>query len=545
VLEGLERGVTPRGADLARAAALVVGLSAAGGLFQYLRGRWAALASEAIVERIRNRIYGHLERLACTFHDRADTGDLVQRCTSDVETVRVFLAAQIVEIGRSTLLVLLVVPIMLSIDARLTLASLGLFPFLVVAATIFFRRVKALFLQVDEAEGEMTTVLQENLTGVRVVRAFARGAYECGKFAERNGAHRDCNFRLIRLLATFWALSDMICLGQFGLSLIFGGMLAARGAVSIGAVYAFLTYVGMVVGPLRHLGRVLVDTGKATVSLERLREVLREMPESPDGEAPEALAGAVDVEGLAFGYRDGSPVLRDLSLGIAPGETVALLGPPGAGKSTLVQLLLRLFDYEQGSIRLDGRELRTLSRAFVRSQIGVVLQEPFLYSKTIGANVRVGWSQAPDERVVASTVDAAIHGSIEEFAHGYETLVGERGVTLSGGQRQRLALARALVKDPAILVLDDALSAVDTHTEAQILEALRRRHGRRTTILIAHRLSSVLHADRILVLHGGAVVQAGTHAELARADGPYRRLWNIQGALEEELDADLAAGGRS
>jgi ATP-binding cassette subfamily B protein len=257
--------------------------------------------------------------------------------------------------------------------------------------------------------------------------------------------------------------------------------------------------------------------------------------------SPEGLRGAIEVEGLRFAYAGGDDVLHDISFSIEPGRSLALLGPPGSGKSSIVQLLLRLYDYEHGSIRLDGTELSELPRRFVRSQIGVVLQEPFLYSKTLEANVGVGRREATRDEIVESTQAACIHGAIEDFEHGYDTLVGERGVTLSGGQRQRLALARALVKDPPILVLDDALSAVDTGTESRILSELERRRGNATTIIIAHRLSSVRHADRIVVLENGKIEQAGSHEELLRAEGMYRRLWTIQGAMEDEIEEDLSS----
>ncbi|MHC4818128.1 MAG: ABC transporter ATP-binding protein [Planctomycetota bacterium] len=316
-------------------------------------------------------------------------------------------------------------------------------------------------------------------------------------------------------------------MGQLGVTLICGAYWIRAGTLSVGTVYAFLTYVSVLIWPVRHLGRVLQDTGKAIVALRRVQEILTQAEESDDG-AEIQLTGAIEVRDLGFAFDGAKHALKDVSFRIAPGETLALLGRPGAGKSTLVQLLLRLYDYEHGSIRLDGRELKTLSRRSVRAQIGVVMQEPFLYSKTIGANLQLGRSTATKDEIVASASAADIHGSIEEFEKGYDTLVGERGVTLSGGQRQRVALARALLKDAPILVLDDALSSVDTETEGRILEALRHRRGRRTTILIAHRLSSVRHADRILVLDQGAVVQAGTHGALLKEDGPYRRLWRIQ-----------------
>ena len=532
------------------AAALVgLALTTVAGALLYLRGRWAATASEAVVRGVRDRAFRHLESLPCAWHDRADTGDVVQRCTSDVETIRVFMAAQVVEIGRAALLILTVVPILLSLDVNLTIASMALFPVILAFALAFFRRVQKLFLEADEAEGAMTTVLQENLTGIRVVRAFARQEHEERKFAARNAEYRDRVHRLIRLLGTYWAFSDFLCVGQIGVMLVWGAAAVQRGELSVGTLFAFLIYENLVIWPVRHLGRVLTDAGKALVALERLREIL-EVPEEDarDGvvatEAP-PWRGEIEVERLTFSYSygDDEPALRDVSFRVEPGETLALVGPPGCGKSTLVQLLLRLYDYGEGAIRIDGQELRSLDRKLVRSRIGVVLQEPFLYSRSLAANVRVGRHDATHEELVESASAACIHESIEGFDRGYETLVGERGVTLSGGQRQRVAIARALLKDPPILVFDDALSAVDSRTEARIIEALARRHGRRTTIVIAHRLSSIRHADRILVLEEGEIVQSGSHDALIGVEGPYGRLWEIQGALEDEIDRDLTPVG--
>lgn len=521
----------------------IVLVTAIGGFFLYLRGRWAAIASESIIRRLRDRLYSHLHHLPVSFHDSTDTGDLVQRCSSDVETIRVFLSSDIVEIGRAIILILTVIPILFWLHADLAYISLMLLPLIFVFAYWFFARVKRVFQITDESEAAMTAVLQENLTGIRVVRAFARQAFEIGRFGERNAEFRDNNYRLVRLMGFYWATGDLIALTQVGLVIYFGSLWFMQGSVTMGTLFAFILYENMIIWPIRQLGRVLTDSGKAVVSLVRVNEIL-DSPEETRAEPPGQgrADGRIHIENLTFGYDPDKPVLEDISVSIAAGETLAIVGPPGCGKSTLIRLLLRLYEYEKGSIRLDGRELNTLNRKYVRSQIGVVLQDPFLYSRSIEANLRVGRKDADADAILDAARDASIHEAIVEFTEGYDAMVGERGVTLSGGQRQRLALARALLKDPPILVLDDALSAVDTGTERRILEALEQRKGRHTTLVISHRLSSVIHADRIMVLERGRIVQLGNHEELLRADGPYRRLCEIQGNLEAQIRRDLMHG---
>ncbi len=532
-------------ATLIPAAAGVVGFNLLHGFFTYLRGRWAAQASEGIVRRMRHRLYEHMERLPCAYHDQADTGDLVQRCSSDVETVRVFLAAQVVEIARVILFLLVAMPMMFWHDVRMSLLTLALVPVIVLFAVLFFRRVRSMFKHVDESEGRLTTVIQENLTGVRVVRAFARQDYEIEKFDVRNGEFRDLEFRLFMAMSNFWVLADFLVFAQMGIVLIGGGYFVLQGELSLGTWVLFWWLLRTIIWPIRHIGRVLVDAGKATISIGRIREILNVETESEEDVPPEPVRGAIEVAGLCFSYRGNQRALDDLSLTIKSGETVALLGPPGAGKSTLVNLLARLYDYELGSIRIGGRELKTINRGAVRDAFGMVLQDPFLYSKTVRENVVLGHSSAADHEVEESARAADIHHNITEFESGYDTPVGERGVTLSGGQRQRLAIARALLKNPEFLVLDDSLSAIDTKTEARILRALAARHGQRTTILIAHRLSTTRLADRIFVLDRGRLVQEGTHDELLAAEGPYRRLWKIQSVLEHEIEDDLSEVGRS
>ncbi len=530
-------------------AAVIAALAVTAGGFTYLRGRWSAIASESIIRRLRNRLYDHLQHLPCSYHDKAETGDHVQRCTSDVETVRLFLSMQIVEIGRALVMLIVPIPLMYMLDARMTIVSLVVIPPIVAFALIFFTKVKSAFKDADEAEGKMTSTLQENLTGIRVVRAFARQDFETKKFQEKNATHRGLDYRLYYLMAWYWATSDFLCFTQKALVVCAGAYWLWQGELAVGTFYFFLSAVSMFIWPVRMMGRILTDLGKALVALGRIEEILTSQTEAQiDAQQvtepallPEPRRGEITFDHVRFAHGTSEDVLCDVSFRVEPGQTLALLGPSGAGKSTIIHLLLRFYDADAGTIRLDGADITQLDRMTVRRQIASVLQEPFLYSKTIGENIKIGRTTANEDETTEAAVTACLHESIEEFDKGYDTLVGERGVTLSGGQRQRVALARAILQKPAVLILDDALSAVDTETETLIIDALRKRRGRHTTIVIAHRLSTLRHADHVIVLDQGRIVQTGTHEKLVAEEGRYRRLWSIQTSLQEDFGKQLTS----
>ncbi len=538
----------------------IVGITALSGWFTYLRGKWSASAAEQITRDIRDGLYNHLQHLPCSYYDNAETGDLVQRCTSDVETVRMFLSTQVVEIARAIIMLAAALPLMFALDVSLTLAAICLLPIIIIFGLIFFIKVKTTFEAADISEGKLTSLLQENLTGVRVVRAFARQKFEIEKFVGRNDDLYDKSMRLYTVLAYYWAISDLLVFIQIGIILSYGAYLMiltpAAGGITAGLMVAFWAYVLMFIWPVRQMGRILSEMGKAIVSLGRIHDILDSPVEArPASKAeslqgvtslPEKVNGHIRFEDVVFSHAEGSPVLRGVSFEIQPGETIAILGPSGSGKSTIINLLLRFYDVESGRITLDGKDLAVLDRKEVRAKFGVVMQEPFLYSKSLRENLKIGSADVADEHMIEAARAAAVHDAIAEFDDGYDTLIGERGVTLSGGQRQRVALTRALLLEAPILILDDAFSAVDTQTETMIVDALKRRHGRQSTIVIAHRLSSLMHADRIIVLEDGRITQSGSHETLCGVDGLYRNLWELQSSVKQEFmnaSASVAGGG--
>ncbi len=515
------------------------------GVFTFIKGRSSAIASENIARKLRNDLYCHLQHLPFAYHVKAQAGELIQRCTSDVDTIRRFLAVQVMEVVNTVLMVVIAMGILLPRSVPITLYSLILVPPLFCFATWFFKMVHKSFEVADEADGVLNAVLQENLSGVRVVRAFGQQEREVEKFDRVNNDLRKKNLRLNELLAIYWGGGDAISMTQTLLTLVVCIIYACNGWITVGTLIVFTSTLGMLLFPIRQLGRTLSDAGKAMVSMKRVQAILHEEaePDEPNALKPD-LHGDIVFDHVSFAYPDDNvPVLRDVSFTIPAGKTAAVLGGTGSGKSTMMYLLQRLYTPTSGKITIGGVDIQQIDRKYLRAHVGLILQEPFLYSKSIRENVGITAPEQEAERIEHAADIASASGFIAKADKGWETVVGERGVTLSGGQKQRIAIARTLLKDNNILIFDDSLSAVDTETDAQIRAALRHEQKDVTTLIISHRVTTLSQADLILVLENGQITQQGTHAELCSQPGLYQRINSIQNALEEELTQAKAAEG--
>lgn len=515
------------------------------GVFTFIKGRSSAIASENIARKLRNDLYCHLQHLPFAYHVKAQAGELIQRCTSDVDTIRRFLAVQVMEVVNTVLMVVIAMGILLPRSVPITLYSLILVPPLFCFATWFFKMVHKSFEVADEADGVLNAVLQENLSGVRVVRAFGQQEREVEKFDRVNNDLRKKNLRLNELLAIYWGGGDAISMTQTLLTLVVCIIYACNGWITVGTLIVFTSTLGMLLFPIRQLGRTLSDAGKAMVSMKRVQAILHEEaePDEPNALKPD-LHGDIVFDHVSFAYPDDNvPVLRDVSFTIPAGKTAAVLGGTGSGKSTMMYLLQRLYTPTNGKITIGGVDIQQIDRKYLRAHVGLILQEPFLYSKSIRENVGITAPEQEAERIEHAADIASASGFIAKADKGWETVVGERGVTLSGGQKQRIAIARTLLKDNNILIFDDSLSAVDTETDAQIRAALRHEQKDVTTLIISHRVTTLSQADLILVLENGQITQQGTHAELCSQPGLYQRINSIQNALEEELTQAKAAEG--
>ena len=523
-------------------------------LFAVLRGfaifgqrLFLARGSEGFVKGIRDELFSHIQRLPFAWHTAHQTGEMIQRCTSDVEVVRTFVCTQLVEVIRTVILVAVYLYAMFSMNVKLSLVSLAFIPVVALSSGLFYGRIAARFKVADEAEGELTTMVQENLTGVRVVRAFGRESFELGKFNEKNDRFSELWIKLGRVLAVYWASGTLLTCLQVMVILILGVVEAVRGELTLGGFLAFVSYNSTLAWPVRSLGRVLADMSKAGVSMDRVAYILRaeEERELP-GAAEAPMDGDIVFSHVSFGY-EGQEVLRDVSFTVPAGSTFAILGGTGSGKSTLVHLLDRLYDLGegQGEITIGGRDIRLIERGYLRRNIGLVLQEPFLFSRTIRENIAAPRPGAAEAEIRRAAAIACVDEAVTEFPDGYDTLVGERGVTLSGGQKQRVAIARMLISGAPVMVFDDSLSAVDSETDAKIRAALRESLGRATVILISHRITTLMQAERILVLENGQVSDIGTHEELFSRPGIYREIYDIQMSSDDRRLIEEGGGAHA
>jgi ATP-binding cassette subfamily B protein len=532
--------------DLIYVALGFVGLALFEGGFAYFSGRLAAYTAEGVTRRLRNFLFDHIQRLSFSYHSTTPTGDLIERCTSDVDALRRFFSEQAIGVGRIVLLFIINFIALVELNAKLAWASVVVIPFILLVSMWFFKKVTQRYEKYQEQEAILSTTLQENLTGVRVVKAFARQEYEKGKFEKDNWEKFQRGRLLLIMHSLFWPLSDIVLGFQMLAGFVFAATMAINGEITVGTYLAYVGLVVWLIWPIRNLGRLIVQTSTGLVSYARLMEITKQVREPlTDGKVqPEGpVRGEIVFEDVSFMYSDSeSDVLKNVSFRVKPGQAVALLGSTGSGKTSLINLLPRFHDYTGGHILLDGVELKDYSREYLRKQIGIVEQEPFLFSRSIRDNITYGVGRdVPEEEIVRAAKAAAVHDVILSFPDGYNTLVGEKGVTLSGGQKQRVTIARTLLKNPRILILDDSTSSVDLETEAEIREALNSLMKNRTTFIIAHRIQSVMIADLILVLDKGEVVQMGTHEKLvAHKDGMYRRIYDIQTRIDEELEVEIS-----
>ena len=511
--------------------------------FRYLFMLFNARGAESLVETMRNRLFSHIQRLPFSWHMQNQTGDIIQRCTSDVDMVKNFVSEQLTSVFRIVILIILSLFFMFSMNPRLTLVALASIPIIIAYSAYFHSKIGHQFMICDENEGILSTIAQENLTGVRVVRAFGREKYEKDRFEKQNNIYTNLWIKLCGFMALFWGAGDLISGLQVMLIVILGAVFCVRGSMTAGEFIAFISYNAMLTWPVRSLGRMISEMSKAGVSIERIRYIMnsdaeQDKPEAElAGEGTPEMRGDIEFHNVSFSYGD-APILSDISFKIPQGTTFGILGGTGSGKSTLMHLLNRLYDLpkENGRITIGGVDIADMKGSWVRSHIGMVLQESFLFSRTIAENIgitRRGMSLS-DIRWAASI--ACVDEAISEFSKGYDTVVGERGVTLSGGQKQRTAIARMLTQRTPIMVFDDSLSAVDSETDAKIRQALKRNLGDSTVILISHRVTTLMQAECILVLDKGRVAELGSHEELIKKkDGIYRRIYDMQMTLPEEV----------
>ncbi|MGI6177381.1 MAG: ABC transporter ATP-binding protein [Eubacterium sp.] len=524
--------------EIAKYAALVIGIALCGALFRYLFKLTDSIGAEHLVERMRDTLFHHIQMLKYSWYTENPTGDIIQRCTSDVETVKTFLSEQLTSVFRITLMVIIALYFMFSMNVKLAAAAALYIPMIVLYSVLFHNKIGRTFLSADEEEGVLSTIAQENLTGVRVVRAFGREVFERRRFEKQNDKYTGIWMKLMVIISEFWTFGDLFSGFQVLTVLAYGAYLAVKGEITPGEYVAFISYNSMIGWPIRMLGRVISEMSKTGVSIDRIRYIMNS-PEEKD--LPGAVEPPMDrdivFDHVSFRYTPESPeVLKDVSFTVKAGTTFGILGGTGSGKSTLIYLLTRLYDLEPGcgSIKIGGVDIKNIKGEWLRRNIGFVLQEPYLFSRSIKENIGMAREDADADEIRRAAEIASLSGTIDKFAEGYDTMIGERGVTLSGGQKQRTAIAQAVIRRAPIMVFDDSLSAVDTETDADIRHALKEKLGDSTVIMISHRITTLMHSDRILVLDRGKAAEMGTHEELIAQGGIYSRICEIQSAGLEE-----------
>ncbi|MDT8337084.1 MAG: ABC transporter ATP-binding protein [Candidatus Izemoplasmatales bacterium] len=527
--------------QLLLASALIIALALIRALLIFVQRAISGVFAEKTAYNLRNNLYKKLRDADYYFHSHSETGDIIQRCTTDVEMYKRFISEQSIEVARLILLVGLSIYQMSRLNMTIMWVSLLIAPVLLTSAAFYFNKVEKMFNKIEKNEAIMTTHVQENVSGARVVKAFANEAYEVKKFKNLNRNFTDSDFSLVKKMAIFWSSTDFISFVQFFIIALIGIVYASRGIITIGVYTAFLAYAGNIIWPMRQLGRLVGDFSKTVVSISRLDHIISNPGEYVDEENKfkPKIKGNVEFKNVSFKFADSKEdQIIDINFDVKQGKTIAIIGKTGSGKSTLMNLLIRLLDYQKGQILIDGIEIKDIEKHHLRKNVGVILQEPFLFSKSVEDNIKISDISSDNARVSNVAKIAQVHNDIMNFEKGYDTLVGERGVTLSGGQKQRVAIARMLLKPKPILVFDDSLSAVDTDTDIQIRRALNQEWKSSTVFIITHRITTASEADKILVIEDGRIKESGKHGELIKRNGLYKNIWEIQSQINFQLEED-------
>ena len=501
---------------------------------QYTFRVYNTKASETLVKTMRDSLFSRIARLPFAWHMKNKTGDIIQRCTSDIETMKNFLSEQLTSIFRIVILLILSITFMCSMHPLLTLIALIPAPAIIAYSFHFHKKIHDGFMECDENEGKLSAMAQENLTGVRVVRAFGRERSEVDKFEKQNNHYTGLWEKMAKIMSRFWSVSDIFSGIQVMLVVVFGAYFCVNGSLTEGEYIAFISYNAQLVWPIRMLGRMISELSKAGVSIDRVFYIMNSPIEQDESDAVDApMDGDICFDHVSFAYENAPEILHDISFTVKAGTTLGILGGTGSGKSTLMLLLDKLYPLTDGSITIGGADIRKIKTTHLRRNIGMVLQEPYLFSRTIAENIGIAAPILDMDSVREAARAASLDDTITSFTAGYETMVGERGVTLSGGQKQRAAIARTLTTDTPILIFDDSLSAVDTETDAKVRRAIRERFGKATVILISHRITTLSAADHIIVLDRGRIAEQGTHEQLKHAGGIYQKIYETQSGSQE------------